>query len=215
MDKKQKKKRFDKKRNRELYNKYIQPNERDVETLVYYYSTIPHIRKDITIQLKANFYEYIHTYDESKSIDTWIHIVAKRFVFYCENKYRKEREMFTDYLYSENMQNANGDYAVNAPYDPLDMEYYKNNLDDVMYMSLMDLRDELRVPFLLLSHGYSISEITKHELERGAISWMSQNSIKTRIKLAKDSLKKRIKHHKKCMSMNKIVYKINKAKYGE
>ena len=196
--------------NKELFNKYIVPNLLDVKTLVWHYSTIYPIQRDVHSSVLEDLYRYIHTFNPDRgSLDTWIHIAVKRKVFAMEKRYRKRNNIYSDFLNNDNMDNAADEPAAPKPRNPLDMKFYKDNLSDSVFQALSQLKPDLRYPLLLICNGYSIKEITKFEYERGAISWMSHNAIKTRIKIAKDTMKDKIRYSETESIFRYLVPKIN------
>lgn len=196
-------------RNRELFNKYITPNLKDIRSLVGYYASSHALKDDLYSLVLEDFYRYIHTYDPEKKLDTWIHICVKRKVFAEEARYRKRHAFRCDYLLDENIDNAIGDDECILASDPLNPEYYKNSLGDDIYHALYELDEKLRVPLLLLCNGYSIKEITEHEYEHGRVSWLSHSAIKTRISLAKKKVQDNLVYYETNDELKKILLKLN------
>lgn len=196
-------------RNNELFQKFIVPNLDFIDSLVGYYCTEYSIIDDIRQEVKEDFYRYIHTYDESRPLDTWIHICTKRKVFAVENRYRKEGEVYSNFLIEENMDNATESEPFGEPECPLDMAFWKEHLSDDVYNALCDLKKDLRYPLLMLCYGYSVKDITKYEYERGSIQWHSVNAIKTRIKIAKETMIKKIGQHEIKRELVDLLSKIS------
>lgn len=178
------------------FNKYIVPNLSFIESLINHYSGLPNQYDEVYSYVLQAFESYIDTYDTSKNLDNWIHIVTKRQVY----KFMKMNQRAKGVLFD--MDNVKGDVDYYNAYpdsktnhnDPLDMAYYQEHLEDDLYQALMSLKDIHRVPLILkYIEGWSIKDITAHELKRGTIKWMSINAIKTRIKVALDTLKGKIK----------------------
>lgn len=196
-------------RNRKLFDKYVTPHLKDIRGLINHYSSNYHLNDDIYSLVLEDFYRYVHTYNEKQKLSTWLGICVKRKVFAEENKYRKENKYTTNYLLNDNLNNAKSDLDINIIKDPLDMNYYKNNLPDELYEALEALDDKLRVPLLLLCNNYTIKEITEHEYKRGTITWLSLSAIKTRIALAKKKMKENLVYIETDDKINKILDKLN------
>ena len=189
--------------NAELYEMYIEPNMKNmVETLIKFYinkysSHLYFLYDDILSEVKSNFIAYIHTYDPTKDLKNWIHIVTKRETIRFLKNHQKEESMYTGVNNNIFIDNAADDdfyFGGVEPEDPLDMEWYRNHLSDDLYEALMMLEDKFRAAFLLRHIGrYTIKEIAQMEMDRGTQSWASISGIKTRIKVSIEKIKANLK----------------------
>ena len=74
----EKKQRHDPVLNKPLFEKYIVPNLDEIRSLVFFYSSNKQEVDSNYNFVLTEMYKYIHSYDPSKSLKTWIHIVARR-----------------------------------------------------------------------------------------------------------------------------------------
>ena len=74
-----------------LFKMYVEPYLNLVFKLCINYSYSRHHVEENYNEVLANFYRHIETYDPSKSILTWLHIVTKRHVVELEKR-RKRME---------------------------------------------------------------------------------------------------------------------------
>lgn len=190
--------------NMELYSLYIVPNINFIESLIKHYSTLPNQYDEVFSYVMQTFEDYIDTYNPSKSIDTWIHIVTKRQVMKYMKTNQKKIAIFPpkggsiDYNETEFATEYESPKSTTNHADPLDMEYYRVNLDDEIYNAMLKLKEIHRVP-LILKHieGWSIQDITEFEFKRGTIGWLSISAIKTRIKVSLENMRKYIEQERK------------------
>lgn len=175
--------------NGKLFNELIVPHLADIKSLINNYATSRSIKDDMFTVVLENIYRYIHTYDHTKSLKTWIHIVTKRKVIAEEKAHRKTQSHDCDFLIDENMDSASSDYTVSQHPNPLSMKFYKEWLQDDVYDALESLPLHLREPLLYLNNGYTIKEITANQFKKGAITWKSESAIKTRISTAKKRMR--------------------------
>lgn len=197
------------KKNTELYNQWITPRMGDVKSLIRYYISDHNQYDHIFSETCESLLKYIHTYNPEQSIDTWLHVVVKRKVFAEEKKHQRLNANKTDYLLEDNLQNAIFEEPSATTEDPLDMEFYKQHLSDIPYRALCGLDKNLRNPLLMLINGYSIKEITQHELDRGALDWFSVNAIKTRISIAKDTMRRKMRQEETKDEMLSLLDKLH------
>ncbi len=73
-------------RKTKLFKDLIEPNLNMVYKLCLQYSRCSDYVQDNYTEVLANFYKYIESYDEKRSVLTWIHIVTKRYVFNADAK---------------------------------------------------------------------------------------------------------------------------------
>lgn len=72
--------------NNKLFELYIVPNLGEIKSLTRYYTLKPDDVNDNYQEILLELFKYIHTYNNTKSLKTWLHIAVKR---YCLNHYRK------------------------------------------------------------------------------------------------------------------------------
>ncbi len=159
-----------------------------VYKLVMQYSSSPSNWEENYTDVLVNLYRYIETYDESKSIKTWLHIVTKRHVFELERRRRaaanfdddKDIEVFEDITDDEPSSNCMGvdNYR----------EYYSDAILEVLDMMKPIHRDAL----ILQEAGYSLKEIVEIEHKKGTLASKNIETIKSRLHLARQFMKKHL-----------------------
>jgi len=172
------------KRNGKLFDKLVKPKIPQIRGLVQMYVDNYQELEPCLSYVLEQLYKYIHTYDESKSLDTWLHIVTKRSVF---NQNKEEAERLSYYTDTEIGSYINLKSASTSPASILD------NISDEVYDALLQVSPIKLSAFLLQLQGYSIKEIVKIESERGHFgetSKLSVEIIKNRIHYCKKKLKR-------------------------
>lgn len=170
----------------ELFNKYVKPKERDVYTLSQRYTNkYQDVESNYNLCL-AQLWNYIGSYNTSKSIDTWIHIVVKRACFNQNNKQQKEQSYLTDIqmvsmhdLHQHGMSNI-----VDASFGSV-----LENVSEPMYKALMAIPPYRLSAFMLYVQGYGIRDIAKMEYKAGHIETCSEDKVKSRIYWTQKQLK--------------------------
>jgi len=187
----------------ELFQKYIMPNLNMVYRLCIDYSfSAENVEENYTSAL-TNLYKYILTYDEKKSIQTWIHICTKRCVYNLEmNRQKKERR--TDDVNVEDIPNSSFDIS-----NENDREDFEVNLDnytqfysDEIVYALDQLKESYRRIFLMQLSGYQMKEIAEREYALGAIKHNSLDAIRTRLFLARKQLRKILNRNGKLRALD-------------
>ena len=101
------------------------------------YSYSPDNIQDNYNEVLVNFFKYIETYDPEKPIQTWLHIVTKRFVIDMNNRnslYKRsddlDMEDITDYVVDEE----------NIPSNSMNMDNYDRLYSDDVLNALDNLK---------------------------------------------------------------------------
>ena len=79
-----------------LFEKYVIPHRNLVYKLCIKYTANPEDIDDNYVEVLTNFFKYIETYDPTKSIQTWLHIVTKRYIIDADSK--RSHMKFSDNL---------------------------------------------------------------------------------------------------------------------
>jgi len=162
----------------ELFDKYVKPRMRDVYTLSQRYTNKYHdVDSNYNLCL-SQLWNYIGSYNPSRSIDTWIHIVVKRACFNQNKKQQQDASHQTDVemvsmsdLYQHGTSNM-----VDASFGGL-----IDNVSEPMYRALMLIPPYRLSAFLLYAQGYGIREIAQMEYKAGHIELRSEDKVKSRI----------------------------------
>lgn len=133
----------------------------------------------------AQMYSYIYSYDPSKSLNTWIHIVTKRACFNQNIKRAQYMSTQTDleFCTSDVLHQHGTANLIDAGFGTL-----ADNVSDVVYDALMQLDPFKLSPFLLYAQGLGIRDITQMEWRAGHLEKKSEDVIKSRIYWAKKQL---------------------------
>lgn len=194
MEEKAKKAKHDPNENHALFRKYVIPNLDEIRSLVFFYSA-----NKQEVDANYNFvltemYKYVHTYDTSKPLKTWIHIVAKRGT-QLQNKKQSEENAHRhgipmDYDY----ENGEDDEVLRCGgCSEMLSGSLIDNLSDKVFSALRRTSPQLLSAFLLYFKGHSYKEIVDIEYNRGYIDHNGQDAVKaiqSRIYMAKKEIKK-------------------------
>ena len=169
-----------------LFDKYVAPYFRMIYKLVIQYSFDIHNAKDNYNEVLTNMYRYIDTYDESKPIRTWLHIVTKRCVYDLENKRKrvsgKDNDDDIEVLFE------NTAYDDHESGNIMGLKNYRELYNDDILMALEQLKPSYRRAFLLQQAGYKLKEIVEIEYEHGSLKSKNIDTIKSRLFLARQHL---------------------------
>lgn len=172
-------------RRQALFKKYIVPNLNMVYKLCIRYSFDKTSIKDNYNECLANFYRYMETYDESKSTQTWIHIIIKRFLI--NNERDKRRLKYTDDVLSEELENELE--ADNEPsYKCMTPENYREMYSDDVLWALDQLKPIYREALILQQAGHNLKEIVDICNKNGTLESRNLDTIKSRLFLARQQL---------------------------
>lgn len=171
-----------------LFNQYVQPYLNMIYKLCINYTDNPEDVEENYTEVLANFYRNIETYDTSRSICTWLHIVTKRHVFKLNDK-RKKYELQKRELACDNQSSDCMDKDPECLED-LTEENYHSLCSDEVAKALDRLKPIYRNALLLQQAGYSIKEIAEIEHRRGTLDSCNLNTVKSRLLLAHQFLRK-------------------------
>lgn len=173
----------------ELFNRYILPNRNLVYRLCIRYT---YLQEDITDnynEVLVNFFKYIATYDSRRSIQTWIHIVTKRFVM--EQNRRHGRLPVSENVNVCSLASALSDEDETHG-NAMGMENYREFYNDDILSALDSLKPIYREALLLQQAGYKLEEIVEISYRNGHMKSRSLDTMKSRIFLAKQQMRKLI-----------------------
>lgn len=180
-------------RNEQLFNELIVPRMDYVRSLVEYYSIWgSDIDYNYSVVLER-FFRYIGSYDESKSVDTWIHICVKNSIFRLNKELSKEREHRTGVEFDQICRSASQPTTdINEGHKSL-----AESLPDEVYNALLSIPEHKLSPFLLYVQGYSVKEVAKIELEKGHTPTYMEDTVKSRIFWTRSKLKELLSDYAK------------------
>lgn len=190
-------------RKHKLFNAYVVPYTRMIYKLCIQYTCNKEDIQDNYTEVLTNLYKYILTYDSSRSIKTWIHIVTKRCVFDMDKKHRNRR----------NMQNKDNDIDTyvdddtctedGATYKSMDLTNYEEWYNDDILAALNQLKPCDKRALLLQQAGYKLKEIAEIEYQHGTLESGNINTIKSRLFLARKQLQELLTSDGEARKVNK------------
>ncbi|MDR2913409.1 MAG: sigma-70 family RNA polymerase sigma factor [Tannerella sp.] len=172
-----------------LFNRYVLPNKNLVYRLCIKYSRSSGDIGDNYNEVLANYFKYIETYDPSRSIQTWLHIVCKRFIHDLNIK-RSAFRRTEDVKVSE-IAGSLAD-SVELPENCMGMDNYRQLYGDGVLRALSELKPIYREALLLQQAGYRLHEIMEISFRNGNLRVKNIETVKSRLFLAKQQMRKLI-----------------------
>lgn len=171
-----------------LFEKYVAPYYNMIYKLCMNYTFDPANVQENYNEVLINFFRRIETYDPSRSIHTWLHIVTKRQV--AELERRRNRH-----------NNKNCDHDIEDLYDctpaptklsanVMGLENYRELYSDDILAVLDSMKPIHKDALLLQEAGYSLKEIADIEYDKGTLKSRNIETVKSRLFFARQYLKK-------------------------
>lgn len=176
-------------RRTELFNKYVLPHKNLVYKLCIQYSYSPSDIEDNYNEVLVNFFKYIETYDPARSIQTWLHIVTKRFIGDM-NIRNSAFQRSDDVDVSEISNTVSEEEGMSSNCMSADNYHLMYN-DDVLD-ALKLLKPIYREALLLQQAGYKLNEIMEISYRNGNLKTKNIETVKSRLFLAKQQMRKYI-----------------------
>ena len=174
----------------ELFEKYIRPNFDFIKSLTAYYTDR---RQDTDANFNyviSQMYKYIASYNSARPLDTWLHIVTKRYCYFC-NKQQAKKNSVQDGLEF----NADGELKRGGGFYEINPFSLSDSISDTLYVALLRVPTQNLSPLLLQLQGYTIKEITEIEFKKGHIPRQSEELIRKRLALCRKELKEYLTAH--------------------
>lgn len=176
-------------RRTELFNRYILPNRNLVYRLCIRYTFLQEDIADNYNEVLVNFFKYIATYDPRRCILNWIHIVTKRFVM--EQNRRHGRLPVSESVDVFKLASSLSDEDETHG-NAMGMDNYREFYNDDILAALDQLKPIYREALLLQQAGYKLEEIVEISYRNGNMKSRSMDTMKSRIFLAKQQMRKLI-----------------------
>lgn len=173
----------------ELFNRYILPNRNLVYRLCIRYTFSQENIADNYSEALVNFFRYITTYDPQRSLLNWIHIVTKRFVM--EQNRRHGRLPVSENVDISKLSSSLSDEDETHG-NAMGMDNYREFYNDDILAALDQLKPIYREALLLQQAGYKLEEIVEISYRNGNMKSRSMDTMKSRIFLAKQQMRKLI-----------------------
>ena len=177
-------------RRTDLFNKYVKPYYNMIYKLCMNYSNCQDNVEENYTEVLVNFYRRIETYDPSRSIHTWLHIVTKRQVFELERQRQKHNNKDYDNDIEWYGDNIIDDSEVSG--NAMGIDNYRQLYNDEILSVLDEMKPIHRDAILLQEAGYSLREIADIEYAKGTLKSKNIETIKSRLFLARQYLKKHL-----------------------
>jgi RNA polymerase sigma factor (sigma-70 family) len=172
-----------------LFEKYVLPHVNLVYKLCINYTANQEDIDDNYVEVLTNFYKYIETYDPSKSIQTWLHIVTKRYIMDADSK--RSHMKFSDNLnVSDIGDKVLGDDEINTNH--MSEENYRQFYNDDVLQALDSLEPIYKEALLLQQAGYKLHEIMDITYKNGSLKTRNIETVKSRLFLAKKKMRQMI-----------------------
>lgn len=176
-------------RRTELFNRYILPNRNLVYRLCIRYTFLQEDIADNYNEVLVNFFKYIATYDPRRCILNWIHIVTKRFVMEQNRRHGRlpVAESVDVFKLAPSLSDEDETHG-----NAMGMDNYREFYNDDILAALDQLKPIYREALLLQQAGYKLEEIVEISYRNGNMKSRSMDTMKSRIFLAKQQMRKLI-----------------------
>lgn len=172
----------------DLFSKYITPNLKYIKRLVSRYTYDKNNIDDYYLETLENFYKYIDTYNPEKPLDTWIHIVTRRFVQELVRKEEMKRNEDVDIEFFGGRELEDME-PTSSMVDPND---YREYVGDGLLKALDSIKPIYKEAFLLQMSGYTLVEMTEKLYAEGKLKHKNIETVKSRVFLAKTKIREMI-----------------------
>lgn len=170
-----------------LFEKFILPYKNLIYWCCKQYSDAPeNVRENYALAL-TNLFRGIETYDPEKSIQTWIHIVTRRYVMNINKSRYNEKQLIDPTASCDTAC-----YNDKPSWKEMTVQDYKKFYNDEIVAALDSMKPIYRDALLLQQAGYSLVEIANIEFEKGTLNSRNIDTVKSRLFLARQHMKKRI-----------------------
>lgn len=177
-------------RRTDLFEKYVTPYYNMIYKLVMKYSYHPANVQENYNEVLVNLFRGIDTYDPSRSIKTWLHIVTKRHVYELERRRLRDDNRNNDHDIDtfEDEVPASSKPSSNLMGVDNYRDFYSDEILEVLDMMKPIHRDAL----ILQEAGYSLKEIADIEFHKGTLKSHNIETVKSRLYLARQFMKKHL-----------------------
>lgn len=176
-------------RRQALFNQYVIPYNRMIYKLCMRYSFKSQDVEGNYWEVLTNMYKYIESYDPSRSIHTWLHIVTKRCVFDLEQKKKRKQDIWNDDNDIENFSSGRGLMDEDEPSSNImGIDNYRELYNDDILAALDTLKPQYKRALLYQQAGYKLKEIAELEYRNGALESRNIETVKSRLFLARQQL---------------------------
>lgn len=169
----------------ELFKKYVEPNLGLIYTVCRRFTKRPVDVDDNYQECLMKFYKYIRTYDPTKNLNVWLHVVTKRHVTEVESKRDRRRyELIGVDDNPEVFSTSEDDYD-----NEINIDNYKECISDEVLDAIESIPNMCKFPLLMQLSGYKLKEIMDISYKNGTLKNKNLETVKSRIFLARRYLK--------------------------
>lgn len=172
----------------ELFNRYVLPHKNLIYALCIRYTFRREDIADNYNEVLVNFFRYIHTYKPERSIQTWLHIVTKRYVYDLN---LRRRLPTTDDVSIYDLPTG-APTGEDTHTNSMGMDNYREFYNDDILRALEQLKPIYREALLLQQAGYKLHEIMEITFRNGTLKSRNIETVKSRLFLAKQQLRELI-----------------------
>lgn len=171
-----------------LYEKYVAPYYNMIYKLCMNYTYDPANVQENYNEVLINFFRRIETYDPNRSIHTWLHIVTKRQIAELERRRKRHNNKNDDHDIEDfsNCTQASTEPSANV----MGVDNYRELYNDDILAVLDSMKPIHKDALLLQEAGYSLKEIAEIEYNKGTLKSRNIETVKSRLFLARQYLKK-------------------------
>lgn len=154
-----------------LYNALIQPHHHVLKCVIktYLHELDGLEENDVFGFVTSRLFRYIHTYDTSKELKTWVITITKRCCFELWKKNRKETDAILHAARLEDYMNGHktAKSTVFASYLPLyghldiNMNNLQDSVSDFLFIALKTLSSKDADLLCMRANGYTLEEIAR------------------------------------------------------
>lgn len=173
-----------------LFNRHIKPFINMIYKLCKEYSWSPDNVEENYSEVMINFYRRIETYDDTRPIRAWIHTCVKHQVWACE----KQRQAHNNKDYDNDIEDYEEELLADdhVSSNILGVDNWRQLYNSDIVEVLEELKPRHRDALILQESGYSLKEIAEIEFAKGSMKSPNIETIKSRLRLARQHLKENI-----------------------
>lgn len=175
-------------RRKKLFAKHVEPFFNMIYKLCIKYTFDKQYVDDNYNEVLTNIYRYIETYDNTKSIKTWLHIVTKRCVIDLDTRRSKSNNFSDDLDIDTYCEDMLSEEIISG--NVMGMDNYRELYNDDILYALDELKPIHRDAILLQQAGYKLDEIADIEFQKGTLKTRNIETVKSRLFLARQCLQK-------------------------
>lgn len=186
-----------------LFNQYILPFVNMIFKLCKDYSSHPDNVQENYSDVLVNFYRRIETYAPNRPIRAWIHTCVKHQVWASE----RQRQVHNNKDYDNNIEDYEEELLADdhVSSNVLGVENWRQHYNQDIIAVLDELKPRHRDALILQEAGYSLKEIAEIEYQKGSLKSPNIETIKSRLRLARQHLKNNISRDGKRIPCQTII----------